>query len=328
MGTTSELVWVLSALLAAIPIAICYGARWWLDRGSLEPPWSFPVVMLAGGVGGVLFSLYGSPEVERLLAHWWGLPVASDSLLVGSVVVPAAEELGKAIVLLPFALTPWFRGPVDGLVYGFAAGAGFACAESFMYFATAWEVAGPDAWFWEVVTRTVPAALIHGGSGAALGAFLGAGRFDGRPLVGFWAPVTGFVAAMLIHGGWNWLVGAAAETGDLRFHQAAALSLPLVFMAGVLSVRAALRVELRGTAPGLALELRAGIINHDELRAALDRRFRRRGAWLRPAIRRGPMVGALLGLGLALHRYRQQGRGARRVNRWRARLVRARGPAA
>ncbi|MEZ4463513.1 MAG: PrsW family glutamic-type intramembrane protease [bacterium] len=143
MAEISELVWVLSAVLAAVPIAICYGARWWLDRGSLEPPWSFPIVMLAGGVGGVLFSLYGSPEVQRLIADILGARGRRRLLFIGSVVVPASEELGKAFVLLPFALTPWFRGPVDGLVYGFAAGAGFACAESFMYFAAAWRWPGP-----------------------------------------------------------------------------------------------------------------------------------------------------------------------------------------
>lgn len=324
MPHLSDLILVISALLAAVPLALCYGARWWLDRGTLEPPWAFPVLMLAGGAGGIFFSLYGYAELEAIFAQVQGAPVPAGSLLAQAVVVPAAEELGKAFILLPFALTPWLRGPVDGLLYGFAAGAGFACAESFMYFMVAWQQ-GEQAWLWEVVTRTVPSTLIHGGATAAVGAFLGAGRFEGRPGVGLAAPVVGFVAAITVHGLWNWLIRAAAETGDLRFHQAAALGLPLLFMALVVALRAALRVELVGIAPGLALEVHAGVLRPQELHAALDRRYRRTRDWHPPGAQRVRLVGALLGLGLALHRSRREGRGTARVERLRAALVAARG---
>ncbi|MEZ4475482.1 MAG: hypothetical protein R3F60_32740 [bacterium] len=107
MAEISELVWVLSAVLAAVPIAICYGARWWLDRGSLEPPWSFPIVMLAGGVGGVLFSLYGSPEVQRLIADIW-VRGRRRLLFIASVVVPASEELGRPSSCCPSRSRPGF----------------------------------------------------------------------------------------------------------------------------------------------------------------------------------------------------------------------------
>lgn len=315
----------LSAILAAVPVALCYGTRWWLDRGTLEPPWTFPLLILAGGLGGVFFSLYGYPEIEGLVESLQGAPVPPGSLISDAVLVPAAEELGKAFILLPFALTPWFRGPVDGLLYGFAAGAGFACAESFMHFAAAWEEAGEAAWLWEVVTRTVPATLVHGGATAAVGAFLGAARFDGRKGVAVAAPLIGFLAAILTHGLWNGLIRAGAETGDLRFNQVAVLCLPILFMGGALALRGALRVELVGTAPGLALEVHAGVLSTAELHAALDRRFRRRGDWHGSQARRQRLVGALLGLGLALYRYRREGRGAARVQRLRAEVAQARG---
>jgi len=123
--------WVLlfSVVFALVPAALCYLARWWLDRGELEPPWIFPVLMVLGGASGALFAVYGHAEVAALVSSLYGGEVPAEPLFVTTVITPAAEELGKAFVLLPFVLTHrWYRGPVDGLLYGFAAGAGFACA--------------------------------------------------------------------------------------------------------------------------------------------------------------------------------------------------------
>lgn len=316
----------LSALLAVGPALVCYLTRWWLDRGAIVPPWLFPVLMVAGAASGLFFALIGYPRVEAIFVSIWGAPVESGGLLIGAVVVPAVEEIGKAFVLLPFALSRWYRGPVDGLIYGFAAGAGFACVENFVYFAQAWSLHGEGAWLMSVVTRAVPSVVIHGGATAAIGAFIGLAIFDRRPPIVLAAPVCGFVAALLVHGVWNWLVMTGHMFADPRFAQAAVGALLVFFALGLSALMAALKYEARGMRAGLEMEVARGRISAAERDAVLKRRFRRATErWLAPQTDRRRMIGALIALGLALSRLQRDGRGHSRVERLRERVARTRG---
>lgn len=317
----------LSVLIAAGPAAACYGARWWLDRGAIVPPWLFPLLMVAGGAGGIFFAFIGYSRIELLFIRAWGAPIDPNGLLADALLVPIAEEVGKAFVLLPFALTRWYRGPVDGLIYGFAAGAGFACAENFMYFARAFEMGGESAWLLEVLTRAIPSIVIHGGATSAVGAFLGVAFFDRRPIVAVGAPISGFIAALVVHGVWNWLIAAGNDLGDDRFGQAAVIALGILFMLGAIAFLVTLRYESRGMRVGLNVEVAAGRITVAERKAAMDRRYRRASSeWIPPGVDRGRLVGLLISLGLALYRQRNEGRGGARVQRLRAQLLALRGP--
>lgn len=323
LPSRGDLVLLFSVFFALVPIGLCYLARWALQRGRAEPPWTFPLLMLAGGAGGMLFALFGHEEVARLFALLYGAGMHAEPLALEALLSPAAEELGKAFILLPFALTAWYRGPVDGLLYGFAAGAGFACVENFMYFAVAFEAAGTAGWVGEVVARAGPSAIIHGGATAAVGAFLGAARFDGGRLAAVGAPFCGFVAAMLIHGGWNLLVALSALTGELWYHQLALLMLPLVAVALLGAMAVSLRIEAGVLAGELGREVRAGRLSSAELDALVDVRARRR---LRDVPDRAGLIGAAITLGHALRRLRREGRGLRQVNRLRRSMERARTP--
>lgn len=317
----------LSMLIAVGPAAACYGARWWLDRGAIVPPWIFPLLMVAGGGGGLFFAFIGYDQIEQLFSDAWGARINDDSLLANALLVPIAEEIGKAFILLPFALTSLYRGPVDGLIYGFAAGAGFACAENFMYFAQAFEMGGEGAWLVEVLTRAIPSIVIHGGATSAVGAFIGVAFFDRRPIVAVGAPISGFIAALVVHGVWNWLMVAGNSLGDDRFNQAGVIALGVLFIFGALAFLAAVRYEARGMRVGLNVEVAAGRITPIERKAAMDRRFRRAStAWLPAGVDRRRYVGLLITLGLALYRHRNEGRGGHRVNRLRAQLRALRGP--
>lgn len=322
----ATLVLTLSVILAIGPVIVCYLARWWLDRGAIVPPWLFPVLMVAGAASGVFFALIGYPRIEAIFESAWGAPVESGGLLMSAVLVPAAEEIGKAFVLLPFALSRWYRGPVDGLIYGFAAGAGFACLENFAHFAQAWSLHGEGAWLMTVITRAVPSVIIHGGATAAIGAFIGLAIFDRRPIVAIGAPLCGFVTALLVHGIWNWLVMTGRTLADPRFNQAAVLALLIFFAFGLSALMAALKYEAHGMRPGLDLEVESGRISAAERDAVLSRRSRRDTAgWLAPQTNRRHMIGALISLGLALRRMRRDGRGYSRVERLRARVESTRG---
>ncbi len=312
--------WVLlfSVVFALVPAALCYLARWWLDRGELEPPWIFPVLMVLGGASGALFAVYGHAEVAALVSSLYGGEVPAEPLFVTTVITPAAEELGKAFVLLPFVLTHrWYRGPVDGLLYGFAAGAGFACAENFLYFANAYAAAGGPGFVAEVLGRAGPSAVIHGGATAAVGAFLGAARFDGRVSVVLVGPLSGFLLAMLIHGGWNLLV-------ELGYLTTAWLMLPAVFLAFVVALGVALDGESAELRAALESEYDDGLLLSGEIEAATVLERRRGGSWMVPNLDRGRMLGKMMSLGYALRRFRREGRGRRHVNRLRADVARER----
>lgn len=325
--TTTTLFLTLSGLIAIGPAAACYGARWWLDRGSIVPPWLFPLLMVAGAAGGLFFAFIGYARVEALFLWAWGEPIDPNGLVSDALLVPIAEELGKAFILLPFALTRWYRGPVDGLIYGFAAGAGFACAENFMYFAQAFELGGEGAWLAEVLTRAVPSVVIHGGATSAVGAFIGVAFFDRRRIVAVGAPISGFVVALLVHGIWNWLIAAGNDLEDHRFSQAAVIALAILFLLGAVAFIVAVKYEARAMWIGLNVEVASGRISVAERQAALDRRFRRSSrVWLPPGVSRRRMVGALVSLGLALYRHRNEGRGGADVDRFRAQLRALRGP--
>ncbi len=326
LPSTASLVLLFSVVFALLPAALCYLARWWLDRGRLEPPWIFPALMVFGGAGGALFAIYGHVEVAGLVGWVYGGAVPADPLFVTTVVSPAAEELGKAFILLPFVLTHrWYRGPVDGLLYGFAAGAGFACAENFLYFANAYAAGGGPGWVAEVVLRAAPSAVIHGGATAAVGAFLGAARFDGRWQVVLGAPLSGFALAMLIHGGWNLFVSLGAGPEPSFYTTIAWLMLPTVVVAYTLALSIALDHEAADLRAALESELEDGTLHTGEFEAAtMLRRRRASGSWMVPNLDRGRMLGKVMSLGYALRRFRREGRGRRHVNRLRADVARVR----
>src|SRR2546422_662566 len=96
----------LSLLLSAVPIAACYALRWWLRRERLQPVWTIPTLVVAGGAGGLFFGLAVSPFFEP-----WLMTLGMEHTLVAGFAVPLAEEIGKGLGLLLLLATRWFRSP-------------------------------------------------------------------------------------------------------------------------------------------------------------------------------------------------------------------------
>ncbi len=249
LPTMTDLVVVFSLAFALLPVAALYVARWWLRRDAYEPPWAFPLLMLSGGAGGLLFALYGHAELVGLFARLYGPDAASEPLLYNAIVQPAAEEIGKAFIVLVFVLTPRFRGPVDGALYGLAAGAGFACVESFVHFYSAWAYQGAAGWLSEVAIRTGPSLVVHGTATGAVGLFLGLAKLDRRAMVALLAPVCGVTASLAVHGGWNALTFLSAYTGDPDFERLAFMGQAPIIGLFVAALWWAVRLETRRGAP-------------------------------------------------------------------------------
>jgi RsiW-degrading membrane proteinase PrsW (M82 family) len=312
------MVW-LSILVAAAPILVCYAARWWLGREGLQPLWIFPSLVGAGGLGGFLFGAVLSPHLEP-----WFFSLEVDlRTLVNALVVPVAEEIGKGLVLLVFLATRWYRSAVDGLLYGFAAGSGYAMVENLVHFLAALSVEGERAWLSSVAVRLPSALIVHGGSTAIVGAYLGAARWERRALVVFAALPAALFVATGIHGGWNALIEVARQEGSLAHGIAALMLLPV--SAGGLWVLLwkSLRDEEADLRAELGAEMRAGLLSESEIQAIVSHRARRR----RPFSTRSPdraLSSAAVALAFALRRLRLEGRGKDDVERCREEIRRAR----
>lgn len=294
---------LLTVLAAAFPVGVCYAARWWLGRDRLQPIWIFPALVVAGGLGGLVFGLWLSPNLEPwFLAIGWDV---EGPLFRDAIVVPLAEEIGKTLVLLAFLPTRWFRSAVDGLVYGFAAGCGFAVVEDLLYFLSALTREGEEGFFAAIAVRLPSALLVHGGATAVVGVYLGAARWERRALVVFAALPAALFVATAIHGGWNALVVSGSAVGALAV-------LPGIGLVLVALGWASARLEAREVRLELANELLRGTVTEDDVRAALDMRRRRRD--------HGAMAVRVLALAFALRRMRTEGRSGTELERLREAL--------
>ena len=139
------------------------------------------------------------------------------TFLVGIVVLaPVFEELTKAIPVLLIKNKPYFNEIEDGLVYGAAAGFGFAATENVMYFFVSWKHtslglaggAGLASLAILVVVRSLGSASLHG----ATGAISGSGISTQKILGGSW--ITRYAMAVIYHALFNFAIFLFAVLGS------------------------------------------------------------------------------------------------------------------
>jgi RsiW-degrading membrane proteinase PrsW (M82 family) len=180
---------------------------WWLDRYEREPLWIIALVFLWGGLGGTCLGCILSLP---LIAIGEALPLGLRPEVISSVLVaPFAEEFTKALVFIPLVLTHHFDNETDGLIYGAAAGLGFAAVENLLYYMNAMQ-GGADAVFRLIVMRTFFTALVHCISSSIIGMAIGYARHRSGSARWLIYPVIGYVVAVVNHAIWN---GAAVYAG-------------------------------------------------------------------------------------------------------------------
>jgi RsiW-degrading membrane proteinase PrsW (M82 family) len=294
-----------SILFAAFPLIVCYSARALLARSLLQPVWVFPALFAAGAAGGWVFGTYLISPLSLWFSGFVGL-VHPETVAL-ALVAPVAEEIGKGFVLLLFLPTRWFRSSVDGLLYGLAAGSGFAMVENLLYFVYAYARGGSVDLLSAIVLRLPAALLVHGGCTAILGGWLGAVRWARRPLVVFGALPAALFMSTAIHGGWNVLMHFAVRHESQAHLVGAVLLLAAVAVSLAVVLWWSLRVEARDVRAELAPEIAAGRIDKTsaELAVVLSA-----GAWRRE--RRPAELhresSALVSYAFALRRARREGR--------------------
>jgi RsiW-degrading membrane proteinase PrsW (M82 family) len=106
---------------------------------------------------------------------------------------PIIEEILKAIILVYLVRRPNFTYFVDGAIYGFAVGIGFAIIENYFYIGTNSDVAVPVA-----ISRVISTNLIHASASGMVGIAMGLARFQrfsGRAAI----LIVGLAVAMAVH---------------------------------------------------------------------------------------------------------------------------------
>ena len=155
----------------------------WLD---LYASGRFKVVLICLGGGMVAFFL--ALRVNGALGRWIGYA------LLATLVGPISEEILKSLVLIYAARRRDFTYFVDGAIYGFAAGTGFAVLENLFYLGGV----GSETGLILAMSRAFSTAVMHGSASALVGISLGRLRY-GHGTGRFASLLLGWAAAMALH---------------------------------------------------------------------------------------------------------------------------------
>jgi len=252
---------IVGAILALIGFVI----TWALDAGVVVQESGILGIFgitLAGSIAPLVyvFWMYANDRFERepiaLIAYTFGWGVFSGIIAafvntallmvipLGFVVAPLVEEPLKIFGVYWLAtkskLGKEFNDHLDGLIYGAAAGSGFAAVENFYYIAKFSPVTGFLTIF--LVRSATP--IMHAFCTGFVGRWLGLSKVRQGKVV-FLDLIPGLVVAMLVHGLWNFLPIIIADFSLLLF-------IPIAFLMYKFAKEASRDEASWGYATGLA----------------------------------------------------------------------------
>lgn len=142
-----------------------------------------------------------------VLAVWVNRSVADAGLATRDQIIrgvaPFAEEILKSLILIYFVTRADFNYVVDGALYGFGAGIGFALIENIEYVTGRPELAMTIA-----VARVFSTNLVHATGSGLIGTALAYSRGEKRRGRGLFAIFGGYALAILFHALFNTMVNA------------------------------------------------------------------------------------------------------------------------
>jgi len=185
---------IVLVIACLIAIVIPSGVLFWihtLDKYKTGEKWVVGISVLAG-----LAAYYAATQINPATMRFgW---VDYDQMV--RFVAPTVEEILKAVILFFLVRRAKFTYFVDGAIYGFAVGIGFAVIENFEYIFGHSDVAMAVA-----VNRVISTNLMHAAATAVTGIVLGWARF-GKPALRLPLYLTGVLPAIALHTGYNNLV--------------------------------------------------------------------------------------------------------------------------
>jgi RsiW-degrading membrane proteinase PrsW (M82 family) len=172
----------------------------WVYRSDKyeREPFKFVIALFAWGV----FSGVLAAPINTALGPWFGQLFGNEAL-----VAPFVEEPLKALGLYWLVRHKvWgkeFNSPLDGVIYGFAAGLGFFAMENFQYFLNF------DS---SVLVMRSLLCWGHGVWVATTGLWLAVAKIK-RGRVVIWDVIPGLLVAIFLHFLWNGWTGFLGEIG-------------------------------------------------------------------------------------------------------------------
>lgn len=149
------------------------------------------VVAVAGEL--VLMSLFSS-NVERVY-ELLGKDPNLATLVLACVIAPLVEELAKSMGV--FRVRRRMSEIEDGIVYGAAAGLGFAATENLLYEGNAFMTGGTEAFLATAVVRILSSALLHASASSVFGLGIARNTLQG------WGWFRYYLAAAVMHSMFN-----------------------------------------------------------------------------------------------------------------------------
>lgn len=145
-------------------------------------------------------------NIERVYEYLGEHP-SIPMLVLACVIAPFAEELTKALAVLRAKKRRMLVELENGIVYGAAAGLGFAATENLLYESTAYLTDGVEAFIATAVLRSLSSALLHATASALVGLGIARSALQGKS----WLPY--YLGAVVLHGGFNF----AASFGSVYY---------------------------------------------------------------------------------------------------------------
>jgi RsiW-degrading membrane proteinase PrsW (M82 family)/CRP-like cAMP-binding protein len=199
MPSTSTLIaYVIAAAIPAFAVYLIQA----LDLFQTAKFKTLLICVLWGAIGAFgLAYIINKGVLEQLMLSG---ATRTDSLqLVVRLTAPIIEEILKALILIYLIRQPSFRYFVDGAVYGFGVGIGFAVVENFSYIG-----ASSNAALALAASRVLSTSLMHAMASAIVGISLGRLRRSNARLL----PVIGILLAISVHVVYNNVVNTLAGT--------------------------------------------------------------------------------------------------------------------
>jgi len=170
--------------IGALSIPLIYMTMAWLADVYEREPLRFMVAAFVWGSFAALMAFLCNSFIAGVLGIYAGgdaALIAATAILGTAVIAPVLEELFKGFGLLVLAGHHEFDDMLDGLLYGFVIGVGFAFLENWFYFvarANPFEL-GLAGWLEFIAYRLLFNSMAHGAFAASCGAFMG--YFKSKP---------------------------------------------------------------------------------------------------------------------------------------------------
>jgi len=196
---------MITAIALLIAFAIPSLTLFFIHRLDFFKTGTFRLVVVCFVYGGMAYFLAALINPQTIKMGW------VDYYGMVRFVAPVVEEILKSLILIILVRRKSFTYFIDGAIYGFGVGIGFAVFENFEYI-----LGNPQAALVNAISRVISTNLMHAASTAMIGIILGVTRGYRLPArAGSW--ILGILLPIAIHTGYNNLV-TRVNTGWLLLY--------------------------------------------------------------------------------------------------------------